>query len=100
MGTLPGCSGRLRPAWCPAGTAGGRGTAEEALPGLSHILWARSSLCPGPTTLPQEHVLGICLALGDHLAHVPHLLVVLLVVVNLVFDVLVLREASRPRSGC
>ena len=66
------------------------GLGEEALPVLPHLVELVPACVQGLQPLPQEHVLGVCLALGNHLAHVPHLLVVLLVVVDLVFDVLVL----------
>lgn len=65
---------------------------ERRLGLFSHTVEPAPACVQGLQPRSQEHVLGICLALGDHLAHVPHLLVVLLVVVNLVFDVLVLRE--------
>ena len=70
----------------------GVGLGKEALPVLPHLVELVPACVQGLQPLPQEHVLGVCLALGDHLAHVPHLLVVLLVVVDLIFDVLMLCE--------
>ncbi|KAF3841778.1 hypothetical protein F7725_023729 [Dissostichus mawsoni] len=65
---------------------------QQVLPVLPHLVQLVPAGVERLQPLPQEHVLRVRLALRHHLAHVPHLLVVLLVVADLVLDVLVLSQ--------
>jgi len=65
---------------------------QQVLPVLPHLVQLVPAGVERLQPLPQEHVLRVRLALRHHLAHVAHLLVVLLVVADLVLDVLVLGQ--------
>lgn len=65
---------------------------QQVLPVLPHLVQLVPAGVQRLQPLSQEHVLRVRLALRHHLTHVPHLLVVLLIVAYLVLDALVLGQ--------